>query len=106
MVAVVVVAPDWSGAVVVDVVSLLVPSEFVVSEVVVEEPSWFSIVWDWVWEYEPSVFVVVELVYVLVEPSWFSMVVSVIVVIAPSSSTTVSVLVFATYATAMFFVVV
>lgn len=50
MVAVVVVAPDWSGAVVVDVVSLLVPSEFVVSDVVVEEPSWFSVVVDVVWE--------------------------------------------------------
>ena len=106
MVAVVVVAPDWSGAVVVDVVSLLVPSEFVVSDVVVEEPSWFSIVWDWVWEYEPSAFVVVELVYVLVEPSWFSTVVSVIVVTAPSSSTMVSDLVFAEYVSEMFFVVV
>ena len=71
-----------------------------------EEPSWFSVVVDEVWEYEPSVFVVVELVEVLVEPSWFSTVVSVIVVTAPSSLTMVSVLVFAEYVSEMFFVVV
>ena len=100
------VEPSWSGAVVVEVDWAEVPSWFVVVEVVVEEPFWFSTVWDWVWEYEPSVFVVVEEVCVVVEPSWFSTVVSVIVVTAPSSSTMVSVLVFAEYVSEMFFVVV
>lgn len=56
----VVVVPDWSGALVVEVVSLLVPSEFVVSDVVVDEPSWFSVVVDSVWLNEPSELVVVD----------------------------------------------
>jgi hypothetical protein len=52
-------------------VSLELPSWFVVVEVVVEEPSCYVIVVDSVCEYEPSSFVVVEVVSVVVEPSWF-----------------------------------
>ena len=85
MVAVVVVAPDWSGAVVVDVVSLLVPSEFVVVEVEDEEPSWFVFVSTSVWLNEPSSFVVLEVVVVVVVPSWFWTIAVVDVVIEPSS---------------------
>ena len=56
------VEPSWSGAVVVEVDWEWEPSWFVVVEVVVEEPFWFSTVWDSVLLKEPSTFVVVSVV--------------------------------------------
>ena len=85
----VVVLPDESAAVVLDVVYEDVPSEFVYLLVVVLEPSWFCVVVDAFCEYDPSSFVVVEVVSVVVEPSWFVVVVVVSVVTEPSSFTTV-----------------
>ena len=100
------VEPSCAGAVVVEADCAEEPSWFVVVEVVVEEPSRFSVVEDEVWLYEPSSFVVVEDVWVVVEPSWFSIMVSVNVITDPSSSTKVYEDLFATYSTDMFFVVV
>jgi hypothetical protein len=59
---VVVVEPSCAGAVVVEVDWEWEPSWFVVVEVVVEEPFWFSTVWDSVLLKEPSTLVVVSVV--------------------------------------------
>ena len=72
MLELVVTVPSWSGAEVVEVVSLLVPSELVVCWVVDEEPSWLSVVVVSVYTKEPSGLYSTEFVVVVVEPSWFS----------------------------------
>ena len=56
------VEPSWPGEVVVEVDWEYEPSWFVVVEVVVEEPFWFSIVCDSVLLKEPSTLVVVSVV--------------------------------------------
>ena len=56
------VEPSWSGAVVVEVDCAEDPSWLVVVEVVVEEPFWFSTVWDSVLLIVPSSLVVVSVV--------------------------------------------
>jgi len=97
----VVVEPSWSGAVVLEVDCEYDPSWFVVVEVVVEEPFWFSTVWDSVLLNEPSTLVVVSVVCVVVVPSWFSTTVEVRWVTEPSSPIMVSVVVLALYSTWM-----
>ena len=72
----------------------------------VEEPSWFSTVWDSVLLNEPSTFVVVSVIWVVVVPPWFSVTVDVLVVTEPFSPIMVSVVVLALYSTWMSFVVV
>ena len=93
------VEPSCPGAVVFEVVWEYEPSWFVVVEVVVEEPFWFSTVWDSVLLNEPSTFVVVSVVWVVVVPFWFSATVEVLVVTEPSSPIMVSVVVLALYST-------
>jgi hypothetical protein len=77
-----------------------------VVEVVVEEPFWFSIVWDSVLLKEPSTLVVDSVVCVVVVPSWFSTTVEVRWVTEPSSPIIVSVVVLALYSTWMSLVAV